>query len=296
MKIEERKQEGIKVTLVGLFINIFLTMFKIFFGIFGKSKALLADGFHSLSDFITDIVVIFGLKFSSKPVDESHDYGHGKIETFSTFIVGIFLIFVGVFIFYSSSKIIFFIIKGSEVLQPNRLTFVFAFLSIIVKEGLYRYTVFIADRIKSQSIKANAWHHRSDAFSSIATSIGIGLAVFNKNLIIFDPISAIIVTFFIVKIGFDIVKDSYDELTEKSLSSTEEDDILNIISSVDGVINPHSIQTRRIGNYIAIDVHIEVDKSISVEKAHKITEFVEDKLTKKYGEKFYINIHIEPNN
>ncbi|MEJ5307534.1 MAG: cation diffusion facilitator family transporter [candidate division WOR-3 bacterium] len=296
MDNQKRKQEGIRVTLIGLFINIALTSLKIFFGIVGKSRALVADGFHSLSDFITDIVVIFGLKFSSKPVDDSHDYGHGKIETFATFVVGIFLIFVGAFIFYSSAKTIFFIIKGSEVLQPNRITFLFAFLSIIVKEGLYRYTVFIADRIKSQSIRANAWHHRSDAFSSIATSVGIGLAVFNRSLIIFDPISAIIVTFFIIKVGLDIVKDAYDELTEKSLSSKEEDDILQIINSVDGVINPHSIQTRRIGNYIAIDIHIEVDKSITVEKAHKITEVVEDKLTEKYGKNFYINIHIEPNN
>ncbi|MEO0289123.1 MAG: cation diffusion facilitator family transporter [candidate division WOR-3 bacterium] len=296
MENEKRKREGIKVTLIGLFVNIVLTLLKIFFGIVGRSKALIADGFHSLSDFITDIVVIFGLKFSSKPVDESHDYGHGKIETFATLVVGIFLIFVGIFIFYSSAKTILSIFKGYDVIQPNRITFIFAFLSIIIKEGLYRYTVFIADRIKSQSIKANAWHHRSDAFSSIATSIGIGLAVFNKNLIIFDPTSAIVVTFFIIKVGFDIVKDAYDELTEKSLSSKEEDDILKIINSVDGVLNPHSIQTRRIGNYIAIDIHIEVDKSITVEKAHKITEVVEDKLTEKYGKNFYINIHIEPNN
>ncbi|MEO0304145.1 MAG: cation diffusion facilitator family transporter [candidate division WOR-3 bacterium] len=296
MENEKRKHEGIKVTLIGLFINIILTLLKIFLGIVGRSKALIADGFHSLSDFITDIVVIFGLKFSSKPVDESHDYGHGKIETFATFVVGIFLIFVGVFIFYSSVKTIFSIFKGYHVIQPTRITFIFAFLSIIIKEGLYRYTIFIADKIKSQSIKANAWHHRSDAFSSIATSVGIGLAVFNKSLIIFDPISAIIVTFFIIKVGFDIVKDAYDELTEKSLTSKEEDDILKIINSVDGVLNPHSIQTRRIGNYIAIDIHIEVDKSITVEKAHKITEVVEDKLTEKYGKNFYINIHIEPSN
>ncbi|MEO0234064.1 MAG: cation diffusion facilitator family transporter [candidate division WOR-3 bacterium] len=296
MENEKRKHEGIKVTLIGLFVNIILTLLKIFLGIVGRSKALIADGFHSLSDFITDIVVIFGLKFSSKPVDESHDYGHGKIETFATFVVGIFLIFVGVFIFYSSVKTIFSIFKGYHVIQPTRITFIFAFLSIIIKEGLYRYTIFIADKIKSQSIKANAWHHRSDAFSSIATSVGIGLAVFNKSLIIFDPISAIIVTFFIIKVGFDIVKDAYDELTEKSLTSKEEDDILKIINSVDGVLNPHSIQTRRIGNYIAIDIHIEVDKSITVEKAHKITEVVEDKLTEKYGKNFYINIHIEPSN
>ncbi|MEO0281027.1 MAG: cation diffusion facilitator family transporter [candidate division WOR-3 bacterium] len=296
MENEKRKHEGIKVTLIGLLVNIILTLLKIFLGIVGKSKALIADGFHSLSDFITDIIVIFGLKFSSKPVDESHDYGHGKIETFATFVVGIFLIFVGVFIFYSSVKTIFSIFKGYHVIQPTSITFIFAFLSIIIKEGLYRYTIFIADKIKSQSIKANAWHHRSDAFSSVATSIGIGLAVFNKSLIIFDPISAIIVTFFIIKVGFDIVKDAYDELTEKSLTSKEEDDILKIINSVDGVLNPHSIQTRRIGNYIAIDIHIEVDKSITVEKAHKITEIVEDKLTEKYGKNFYINIHIEPSN
>ncbi len=295
MENKKRMDEGIKVTVIGLLINVILTSLKIIFGIVGRSRALVADGFHSLSDFITDIVVIFGLKFSSKPVDESHDYGHGKIETFATFIVGIFLILVGIYIFYSSVTTIFLIYKGKEVKQPEFVTFIFAFLSIIVKEGLYRYTVFVADKIKSQSIKANAWHHRSDAFSSIATSIGIGLAVFNKNLIIFDPISAMIVTIFIVRVGIDIVRDSFDELTEKSLSSKEEEEILKVIEGVNGVINPHSIQTRKVGNYIAIDLHIEVDKSISVEEAHRITEKVEEEMTKKYGENYYINIHIEPN-
>lgn len=295
MDNERRMDEGIKVTLVGFIVNVFLTLIKIIFGIIGRSKALLADGFHSLSDFITDIVVIFGLKFSSKPVDESHDYGHGKIETFATFIVGIFLILVSFYIFYSSSKTIFFIFRGNRIRQPELITLIFAFLSIILKEGLYRYTVFVADKIKSSSIRANAWHHRSDALSSIATTVGIGLAVFNKNLIIFDPISAMIVTFFIVKVGINIVKESFDELIEKSLSSNEEEEILKVIESVDGVINPHSIQTRKVGNYIAIDVHIEVDKKISVEEAHRITENVEEEITKKYGENCYINIHIEPN-
>ncbi|HAF08186.1 MAG: Cation diffusion facilitator family transporter [candidate division TA06 bacterium 32_111] len=295
MDNERRMDEGIKVTLVGFIVNVFLTLIKIIFGIIGRSKALLADGFHSLSDFITDIVVIFGLKFSSKPVDESHDYGHGKIETFATFIVGIFLILVSFYIFYSSSKTIFFIFRGNRIRQPGLITLIFAFLSIILKEGLYRYTVFVADKIKSSSIRANAWHHRSDALSSIATTVGIGLAVFNKNLIIFDPISAMIVTFFIVKVGINIVKESFDELIEKSLSSNEEEEILKVIESVDGVINPHSIQTRKVGNYIAIDVHIEVDKKISVEEAHRITENVEEEITKKYGENCYINIHIEPN-
>ncbi|MDI6700369.1 MAG: cation diffusion facilitator family transporter [bacterium] len=295
MDNERRMDEGIKVTLVGFIINVFLTLIKIIFGIIGRSKALLADGFHSLSDFITDIVVIFGLKFSSKPVDESHDYGHGKIETFATFIVGIFLILVSFYIFYSSSKTIFFIFRGNRIRQPGLITLIFAFLSIILKEGLYRYTVFVADKIKSSSIRANAWHHRSDALSSIATTVGIGLAVFNKNLIIFDPISAMIVAFFIVKVGINIAKESFDELIEKSLSSNEEEEILKVIESVDGVINPHSIQTRKVGNYIAIDVHIEVDKKISVEEAHRITENVEEEITKKYGENCYINIHIEPN-
>jgi len=294
MESERNIRDGFKVTIVGIFINVILIFLKLFLGFLGKSKALMADGLHSLSDLVTDIFVIIGLKFSSIPKDESHDYGHGKIETFIVMVIGAILFSAGIIILFSSIKSIVLIFKGVDLKQPDPATFLIALLSIVLKEWLYRYTMVVAEKFKNQSLKANAWHHRSDAFSSIAVTFGILFSIVNKKLVIMESFAAIVVVFFILKVSINILKASFEELTEKSLKEEEEKEIIEIIGSVEGVKNPHEIQTRRIGQYIAVDIHIEVDKDISVENSHRITEKIEEKLLERFKNKIYINIHVEP--
>lgn len=294
MESEKNIENGLKVTIVGIFINIILIFLKLIFGFLGKSKALIADGLHTLSDLMTDIFVLIGLKFSSVPRDETHDYGHGKIETFIVLIMGTILFSAGILILFSSIKSIVLFFKGVDLKQPEPITLLFALLSIVLKEWLYRYTIVVAKKLKNQSLKANAWHHRSDAFSSIAVAVGILFSLINKKLIIMESFAAMIVVFFILEVSIEILKESFEELTERSLKEEEEKEIIEIIGCVEGVKNPHEIQTRRIGQYIAVDIHIEVDKNISVEESHRITEIIEEKLLEKFKNRIYINIHVEP--
>ncbi|MFH1092984.1 MAG: cation diffusion facilitator family transporter [Candidatus Omnitrophota bacterium] len=290
-----RSTKANKVTWVGLFVNIVLTLFKLAAGISGKSAAMIADGFHSLSDFATDIVVLLGFRYIDKPVDKSHDYGHGKIETLSSVIIGAALFAVGLRIFWTGTHNILHVYQGIMIPEPGRIAFYAAVISIIGKESLYHYTIRVGREINSQAIIANAWHHRSDAFSSIGTMLGIGGAiVLGEKWHILDPVAAIIVSFFIIKTSIDISLGSFNELLESSLSEKVENKILDIAKTVPGVISVHDLRTRRIGNYVAIDLHIEVDKNLNVAKGHDISTKVEDKIKETFGEDTFISVHIEP--
>ncbi len=291
----ERSGTAVKVTVNGMIINIVLTVFKFIAGILGNSAAMIADAVHSLSDFITDVVVIVGLKAAEKPADNNHHYGHGKIETLCAAFVGIVLFIIGVEILASGLSKILLVINGGKLEQPGMIAFIAAVFSILTKEFLYRYTLSYAKTIKSNAMIANAWHHRSDAFSSVGTMLGIGGAiVLGGKWAILDPIAAVILSFFIFKVAFDITYKSTNELTEAAPEKDVIEGIQHIIASTNGVKDFHKLKTRKVGNNIATDVHIQVDKNLSLIEAHDICTEVENRLREKYGKNSILYIHCEP--
>ena len=296
MKDNQREKEIYKVTIVGALANVILLIFKFVAGIISNSAAMIADAVHSLSDFITDVVVIVFVKISSKPQDKSHDYGHGKFETLATLIIGIALLFIGLMILYNGASATYRCIwLGEELHRPGMIAFWAAIFSIILKEAVYQYTVFKGRNLNSQAVIANAWHHRSDAFSSIGTAVGIGGAIFlGDKWVVLDPIAAIVVSVFIINVSLKIIIKSINELLEKSLPDEIENEIIKVAESFDMVKDVHDLRTRRIGNNIAIEMHLLMDGNLSLQCTHNTTELIESELRKKYGEHTHIAIHVEP--
>ena len=292
---QERFLQIRKVTLIGSGLNLLLSILKIGGGILGKSRALIADGFHSLSDFSTDIAVIIGTSAASKPRDKTHDYGHGKYETLSTFLIGVILGVVGFFIAKNGVETIIRTIGGAALAKPNISTVVIAVFSIISKELLYRYTSKKGAQLNSSALKANAVHHRTDAFSSVGTTLGItGAIVLGRRWIILDPIAAVGVGVLIVVAALRIIIKAVNELMESSLCDESENEIIGIIENVPGVHEPHNLKTRKIGNLIAIDVHIRIDKTFTIEKGHGIATNVENAIRDRFGSDTLVNVHMEP--
>lgn len=290
-----REKEIYRVTIAGSIVNFLLLVFKFFAGIAGHSAAMLADAVHSLSDFVTDIIVIAFVRISAKPEDQGHDYGHGKYETLATAIIGVFLLFVGFGIFWNGASSIYRFLQGDTLQEPGRVALVAAILSIIFKEALYQYTVFKGRKLNSQAVIANAWHHRSDALSSIGAASGIGGAILlGSQWRILDPVAAVVVSFFIMKVAVQLLIPCVDELLEKSLPAEVEDRILETILSFPDVTSPHHLRTRRIGSYCAIEVHVRMDGRISLEEAHRTATAVENKLKELLGKGTLVNIHVEP--
>lgn len=259
---EIRKKKIYRVTFIGFAVNLLLAGIKLAAGILGRSGAMVADAVHSFSDMATDVVVIAFAKISAKPKDEGHDYGHGKYETLATIIISLALA---------------------------------AVVSIGVKEILYRYTVREGRRVSSPSMIANAWHHRSDALSSLGTLAGIGCAYFlGDKWRIADPIAALVVAVFIFKIAFDLIRTGLDELLERSLPEDVEEEILRVVAANPEVREPHNLRTRRIGASIAVEVHVRVDGAMSVCRSHELTVDIERRLRARFGEGTMIAIHVEP--
>lgn len=290
-----REKEIYKVTFWGGVVNLLLLVFKFVAGITAHSSAMIADAVHSLSDFVTDIVVIAFVRISGKPQDEDHEYGHGKYETFATALIGAALLFVGIGIFADSASGIVGFMRGEHLEAPGMLAFVAALVSVLSKEAVYRYTVIKGRRLNSKAVIANAWHHRSDALSSVGTMAGIGGAIFlGDSWRVLDPLAALVVSLFIIRVAWQLVKPSIDELLEKSLPKDMEDTITAVILSFKGVRSPHHLRTRYIGNTIAIEVHIRLDGSMTLNEAHDITKGIEAALKEKFGERTHIGIHMEP--
>lgn len=292
---KSREKAIFKVTWIGSIVNFILLALKFVAGILGHSAALIADAVHSLSDLITDIIVIVFVKISGKPEDEDHKYGHGKYETLATALIGIALFAVGIGFLVSGATKVSEVINGAVLPAPSIIAFVVAGVSIVAKEILYRYTVRVGKNLNSQVVIANAWHHRSDAFSSIGTLIGIGGAIFlGEKWRILDPIAAIVVSGFIIKVSIDLIKPCVDELLERSLPAETEKRILDIITSFPEVSSPHHLRTRRIGNHIAIEVHLRMDGNTTLENAHAVATEVEKRLKEEFGPDTHIGIHMEP--
>lgn len=290
-----RSRQANRVTWVGFGTNLVLTAFKLAAGVVGHSAAMIADAVHSLSDFATDIVVLVSFRIIGKPADQSHKYGHGKFETLATALIGLSLLAVGAGILYSGARRIWGDLHGASDSPPGWIALVAAVLSVVSKEWLYRYTVRVGKGIASPAVIANAWHHRSDAFSSIGTTLGIGGAILlGPRWRLLDPLAAVIVSFFILKIAVELTWSSLRELTESSLDRGLEDEILALVRGVPGAQNPHDLRTRRIGATVAIDLHLNVQSDLTVKGGHAIADRVEDVLRERFGPDAYIGIHIEP--
>lgn len=290
-----REKRIYKTTIIGSIGNLLLMIFKFVAGILGHSSAMIADAMHSVSDFVTDVIVLIFVKISSRPCDTDHQYGHGKYETLATSIIGLVLLCVGVGILYNGIKSIWSISHGAPYPDAGLISLIAALVSIAVKEMLYRYTVKVGNAVNSDVVVANAWHHRSDAFSSIATAIGIGGAMLlGGKWIILDPIAACVVSLLIIKNSLSLLIPSINELLEKSLSKEQEQQILNIILSNRGVYDPHHLRTRKIGATKSIEVHIRMDGATTVAESHEITRNIESEIRHLLGPNTIINIHVEP--
>lgn len=295
MNTNLREKSIYKITWIGSIVNFILLLFKFIAGFLGHSSALVADAVHSLSDFLTDIIVIVFVKISGKPEDDDHRYGHGKYETLATALIGIALFAVGIGLLVGGATKVADVMKGAILPAPSIITLVAAGVSIISKEILYRYTVRVGRNLNSQAVIANAWHHRSDAFSSIGTLVGVGGAIFlGEKWRILDPIAAIVVSAFIIKVAIDLIKPCVDELLERSLPAETEKQILDIIATIPEVSSPHHLRTRRIGNHIAIEVHLRMDGQTTLEIAHTAATEVEKRLKAEFGPDTHVGIHMEP--
>ena len=256
---------------------------------------MMADAVHSLSDFFTDVIVLLFVKVSARPQDESHDYGHGKFETLATLFIGLALVGAAIGIIVSGSVKFAHWLGGQTLEVPGKLALWAALISILVKEILYRYTVAKGKRLNSSAMVANAWHHRSDALSSIGAAIGIGGAILlGERWAVLDPLASIVVGGMLMKVAWELLKGSFGELTDQSLSADEEREIVSIITSFDGVSEPHNLRTRHIGNRIAIESHVRMDGNLSLNTVHEQATAIERKLKERFGSETLVTIHMEP--
>lgn len=285
----QRYKDTIRVTLVGSIVDLLLGLSKIFVGFTSQSQALIADGVHSLSDLVTDVAVLYAAKHSHQEADEDHPYGHGRIETVVTVGLGIALIGVAIGIMIDATHRLF---NPNTLLSPGMLALVIAFISVISKEAIYQYTMVVARRYRSNMLKANAWHSRSDAISSIIVMVGIIGSM--AGLTYLDAIAAIGVGLMIAKIGWDLAWNSLKELIDTGLETERVEAIEKSILDVDGVSTLHILRTRQIGADALVDVHIQVEPYISVSEAHYISETVRSKLIKEIEEVIDVMVHIDP--
>lgn len=295
MKEKDREKSIYRVTLAGSAVNVVLLVFKFVAGFLGGSAAMIADAVHSLSDFITDVIVLLFVKLSSKPEDSDHDYGHGKYETLATSLIGLALMFVGVMIMYNGVCSIASAIMGSPLPQPGMIALAAALVSIALKEWAYRFTVKVGRKCESQAVIANAWHHRSDALSSIGTAVGIGGAILlGEKWAVLDPIAAVVVSVFIIRTAWQLTKQSAGELLEQSLPADMEREIVDIVAREPMTSEVHHLRTRRIGSHIAIEMHLRMPGDISLYESHQHATNIEQKLRKRFGASTHIGLHVEP--
>ena len=292
---KQRERQIYKVTIEGSIVSLVLILVKFPAGIIGRSAAMIADAVHSLSDFLTDIIVIIFVKTSQKPKDQEHAYGHGKFETLATLIIGLVLLGVGIGIAWSGINSIYAVLQGELHPSPGIIALLAALATIVFKEMLYWYTVVQGKKLNSPALIANAWHHRSDALSSIGTAIGIGGAIFlGDKWTILDPLAALVVSFFIVKMAIKLIKPCLDELLERSLPEVTKKEIENIVYQFDDVHQLHNLCTRKIGNYYAIEFHIRMEGEKTLTEVHNLVTEIEVKLKERYGNKTHVITHVEP--
>lgn len=293
--MRENARAIIIATWVGIIVNIILTIIKGVGGVISGSKALLADALHSASDIVGSFVILFAVKIANKPPDEEHPYGHGKAENIASIIVALLLIVVGIEISISSIKVFF----GDIPDAPGTLALVILGLSIIMKEILFYYKLWLGKKYSSSALITEAWHHRSDSLSSIAALVGVGLAILGDYLDIHfliygDAVAGIIVSFIVIKVGYDLAKASANIVLEKVLSPKEIEGYEKTVLTIDGVIRIDQLLARTHGSYVIIDIKISVAPHITVKKGHDIARLTKDTLLEKHQEVEDVLVHINP--
>ena len=295
MDDEERARRASRVTWYGFVLNIALTLLKLIFGLIGRSSALFADGIHSASDIITDLGVLIGFTYVKRPIDEDHRYGHGKVETLISSLIGLILIGVAAGILFNGFRSIIGVMNGEELGRPGPLLIIVAAFSILSKEWIFQLTRRVARKIDSKALMANAWHHRTDSLSSIATFLGIlGAFLLGGSWKILDPAASVIVSLFIFRVGLIILRESVEELMEKSLKPRDLKRIQRCVTSVEGVKDMHGLRTRKIGSKKAVEMHIEVNPELNVVASHDIATEVEESIRAELGDSTFVSVHVEP--
>lgn len=295
MNTMNREREIFKITLVGSVANVVLTAFKFVAGIVGHSAAMTADAVHSLSDLLTDAIVLLFIHISGKPEDRGHDYGHGKYETLATTLIGLALAAVAVCIGWKGGISLWHWLHGAELPAPGLFALWAALVSVVLKELVYQFTVRRGRKLKSPALEANAWHHRSDALSSLGTLAGIGGAILLGNRwTVLDPLASLVVAAFILRVAYKLSRQGLAELLEASLPDDVEQEIIDVVESFPDIKDPHHLRTRRIGNHYAIELHIRMDGDLPLRVAHTRTCEIEQALKSRFGENTHITIHVEP--
>lgn len=286
---DARYQDARRVTVVGAVVNIILSIFKVLAGWLGSSHALIADGIHSLSDLATDVVVLIAAKHGSQDADAEHPYGHARIETLATALLGVVLILVALGIGYDATRRLF---APANLLLPGMLALTAAIVSVLSKEALYQYTVLVAKRLRSNLLRANAWHHRSDAVSSVVVVVGVLGSM--AGLAYLDAVASVLVAAMVAKIGWDLGWQSIHELIDRGLEQEDVAAIRDTIMAVDGVRAMHDLRTRRMGGNAYVDVDVLVDPTLTVSEGHRIGQEVWKRLVDEMDEVTDVTIHIDP--
>lgn len=294
--MNDREKEISRVTIWGAASNLLLSVMKLLAGIVGRSSAMVADAVHSLSDLVTDVIVLIMVRLSARGRDKDHDYGHGKYEPLATAAISIILVIVGAELMAGGVRKIKTILEGGDIPTPGFIALAAALLSIAVKEVLYQWNSRVGKRLDSTAMVANAWHHRSDALSSIGSAIGIaGAMILGGKWIILDPIVACIISVVIIVVAVRMSLPALKQLTDASLPDDVEERIVGIIGSVGGVDNVHELKTRRNGPDHIIAAHLVVDPQMTVSEAHDIMTKAELLLKEEFGPKTQVSLHVEPN-
>lgn len=290
-----REKSIVRVTVWGAVANVVLAVAKLVAGIVGRSAAMTADAIHSFSDLVSDVIVLVMVKVASRGNDKDHEYGQGKFETLATVAVALLLLAVGGKMLADGVSRIAGFFRGEQMVVPGMIAFWAALVSIAVKEALYQWTAYVGRKFDSPAVVTNAWHHRSDALSSVGSAVGIALAsLLGGKWAIMDSVVACAISIFIIRIGVKMALPALRELTEASLPEETENEIRDVILSVDGVLDVHAMKTRKTGPDIIIESHIVVDPEMTVFQAHLLTEYAEDRLRERFGQKTQISLHVEP--
>lgn len=290
-----REQEIYRITLWGSVVNVLLTVLKFAAGVLGASAAMIADAVHSLSDLLTDFVVLLFVKISSRPADSDHPYGHGKYETLATTIVAVALLAAGGVLLAEGVEKIIAALRGEELVLPGKIALWAALISIAAKELIYQLTARVGRRVQSSALEANAWHHRTDALSSIATALGIGGALlFGGKWAILDPIAAVLVSVFILVAAGKLMHEAIQDLLEKRLPEEVEQEIRRIAAEDNEMSELHKLRTRRVGNIYSISMHMRMHGNVSLYEAHRHTMLLEQRLRERFGQETLVSIHLEP--
>ncbi len=280
---------AVKVSMVTIIVNVILSLLKLLAGIIGKSMVMISDSIHSLSDVFSSVIVIIGVRVSKREEDQEHQYGHDRMECLASLALGAILFVTGVLLIYEGIRKIY---TGENISTPGMIALIAAVISIVTKEWMYWYTKLSADKINSDALRADAWHHRSDALSSVGSLIGVAGAMLGVKIL--DPIMAGVIGLIIIKVACDVVKEAVNKMVDKACDDTIVDEMKVLVLSIDGVEGLDMIKTRMFGTKIYVDIEISADGELLLRESHEIAETVHDSIEKQFPDVKHCTVHVNP--